>query len=211
MLATAICGEKPKRNEIGRLIPYIGYQSESEFKLPSGGRLIKTHEPHRREYRKAIYIVRDWREVCVSYYYFERRHARCDEKFASFLKKFQEGKVDGFGKWTDHVNSWLKENQNNQKILFVKYEYLVENTRQVLNDALKFVGVTPCLDLGDVIKEHSREKMVKDEDSSMAKNSSIPFVRSKYAGQNLEEFFLKSKGERVDEEFMRLNQYLNYS
>ena len=36
--------------------------------LPGCGRLIKTHEQYRKEYANAIYLVRDVRDVVLSYY-----------------------------------------------------------------------------------------------------------------------------------------------
>ena len=34
--------------------------------LPNGGRLIKTHEQYRSQYKRAIYLMRDLRDVMLS-------------------------------------------------------------------------------------------------------------------------------------------------
>src|SRR4051812_1955252 len=48
-------------NSLGghRFTPFVGYHHQAETRLPSGGRLISTHETYRREYQRAICLVRD--------------------------------------------------------------------------------------------------------------------------------------------------------
>jgi len=47
--------------------------------LLDGGRLIKTHEPYRKEYGKAVYIVRDPRDVALSLHEYIRPHEDLDD------------------------------------------------------------------------------------------------------------------------------------
>ena len=79
--------------------------------LPGGGRLIKSHEPYsgpqKRVYRKAIYLIRDGRDVAVSYYYTLIRRGLYEGDFGPFLRLFLGGGVDGYGPWHQHVESWL--------------------------------------------------------------------------------------------------------
>jgi hypothetical protein len=34
--------------------------------MPDGSRLMHTHEPYRRDYRRVVYLVRDIRDVVLS-------------------------------------------------------------------------------------------------------------------------------------------------
>src|SRR5580700_8773051 len=49
-------------------IPKVGEHSKAPSILPGGGRLIQTHQLWRREYKRAILLVRDVRDVVLSDY-----------------------------------------------------------------------------------------------------------------------------------------------
>jgi hypothetical protein len=49
------------------LVPAVGEHLQSPRLLPGDGRLIKTHEPYHKVYRRAIYLVRYVRPVAVSF------------------------------------------------------------------------------------------------------------------------------------------------
>lgn len=72
LLAEAVTGRTADFQSVGDVIPYVGKQRGAPHVLPSGGRLVKTHEPYRPEYRTSVYLVRDIRDVVVSYYYMYR-------------------------------------------------------------------------------------------------------------------------------------------
>ena len=65
-LAEAISGALCTFENVQRIVPEIGVHVYAYPLLPAGGRLIKTHERYRRKYRRAIYIVRDVRDVLLS-------------------------------------------------------------------------------------------------------------------------------------------------
>ena len=65
---------------------------KAEPLLPDGSRLMHTHEPYRREYRKVIYLVRDIRDVLLSEFAIGKelgllRYYEIDD-FDSFLEPF---------------------------------------------------------------------------------------------------------------------------
>ena len=51
----------------------IGRHRSSAASLPGGGRLIKTHEPYNHRYSRSIHLVRDPRDVAISYWSFMQR------------------------------------------------------------------------------------------------------------------------------------------
>ena len=54
MLFEILLGQSPSFNHVDKVVPDIGKQRKASPVLPNGGRLIKTHEPYRAEYGKAI-------------------------------------------------------------------------------------------------------------------------------------------------------------
>ena len=51
---------------VNQILPEMGTHRESKPVLPNGGRFIKTHEQYRSEYKRAIYLMRDLRDVMLS-------------------------------------------------------------------------------------------------------------------------------------------------
>src|ERR1700746_1173160 len=73
-------------------------------------RIIKSHESFDPRYRKIIYIVRDPRDVAISYYEFQlkRRVVSEDCRLEEFVPRFMESEFEPkTGCWGDHVLSWL--------------------------------------------------------------------------------------------------------
>ncbi|HYI21681.1 MAG TPA: sulfotransferase domain-containing protein [Candidatus Limnocylindrales bacterium] len=99
---------------ISNTVPYVGKHGATPSLVPAGGRLIKTHEPFNSFYRRAIHLVRDPRDVCISYFNFLQRIGKItiragDDKAASFdhhVNAFLAGRVDAFGTWQQHLVSW---------------------------------------------------------------------------------------------------------
>ncbi|MGC1371780.1 MAG: hypothetical protein WA824_06540, partial [Candidatus Sulfotelmatobacter sp.] len=66
MLYEILVGQSSSFVNIRQLVPDIGQQDAAQPLLAQDGRLIKTHEPYRPAYKKAIYLVRDARDVALS-------------------------------------------------------------------------------------------------------------------------------------------------
>ena len=72
-------------------------------------RILKSHEYFDPRYKKVIYIVRDPRDVAVSYYYYHIKVRRIDDKYPidRFIQRFIRGELDSFGSWEENVGSWM--------------------------------------------------------------------------------------------------------
>jgi len=92
-------------------------------------RMIKSHEPYPlypdTPYPRAVYLVRDGRDVACSYFDFLRRLDGYKGSFPTFLREFLEPSFD-FASWPRHVVSWLSH--ASPAILVVKYEDLLADT-----------------------------------------------------------------------------------
>lgn len=142
-------------------MPRIGYHLNAPRLLPGNGRLIKTHEPYRKVYKRAIYLVRDVRDVALSYRKLRAVRGFADEEsFEDFLSSFIRGKIAGFGSWQAHVTSWLTARSQGVDILVVRYEDLIDDTVTKLGDMASFLGISvDAARLQEVAANNQPDKM----------------------------------------------------
>jgi hypothetical protein len=96
-------------------------------------RIIKSHETFDPRYKKVLYIVRDPRDVVLSYYEFQlkRRVISDDLTFETFLPRFMKSEFEPqTGNWADHVLSWVALRQGRSEFLLLRYEDMKERTEQ---------------------------------------------------------------------------------
>jgi Sulfotransferase domain len=126
---------------VNRSIPAVGSHGKAVPLLPAGGRLIKTHEPYRAEYRRGIYMVRDPRDVVISEYAYQLALGRFANRFDRFVDAFLAGGVNGYGSWQDHVAGWLEAPlAHTGDLLLVRFEDLRAATEATLVRVLGFLG-----------------------------------------------------------------------
>jgi hypothetical protein len=103
---------------------------------------MKTHALHTPEYPKVVYVVRDGRDVYVSYYYHRLHRLAEGTTFSEFLRR-----EDHFPcLWGQHVQSWLGAKSADQHVLFVKYEDLYQNCAEQLRRIVLFLGLESTAD-----------------------------------------------------------------
>lgn len=153
-------------DSVNQMIPDVGGQRHCPPLLANGGRLIKTHEVYRHEYRKAVYLVRDVRDVVVSEFEYERANERISEDFETFLMLSLKGRVNGYGSWQDHAASWLDSPlANNGELLVIKFEQMRARTEDTLVEILEFLGVgRDRLAIREAIANNSVQRMKEKED-----------------------------------------------
>lgn len=120
---------------VHKYIPEVGKQKDivKTLKRP---RIMKSHAPYIHEYPKVIYLIRDGRDVYVSYYFhrFEQLTPGCS--FREFLKRQDHYPCT----WGEHVSSWLF-GPPRSNLLLVKYEDLIRDSRQQLNRIANYLGI----------------------------------------------------------------------
>ncbi|HUI42249.1 MAG TPA: sulfotransferase domain-containing protein [Terriglobia bacterium] len=142
VLYEILAGEPSSFDNVNRGIPENGIQWGAKLLLPGEGRLIKTHEPYRREYGRAVYLVRDMRDVIFSQYSREKELGILYDDFDSYLTKFLQGRISGFGAWQEHLRSWLDSPLGARgDLLVLRFEELRKNMESAVNQILDFVGV----------------------------------------------------------------------
>jgi hypothetical protein len=156
-------------------------------------RIIKSHECFDPRYRKIIYIVRDPRDVAVSYYEFQlkRRVVSEDCRLEEFVPRFMESEFEPkTGCWGDHVLSWLATRQGQNNFLLLRYEDMQEKTQREATKIASFLGLDPSPErIARAVELSSADRMRKleKEQSNQWKETKKtrkdkPFVRKAVSG-----------------------------
>ena len=174
MLAELLTGSAVDFFSSEDVVPAIGHHLRAPRLLPGGGRLIKTHEPYRRAYRRAIYLVRDVRDVAVSVHKIRAAVGFDQDPFEDFLTSFVQGRIAGYGSWQAHVTSWLAAaDDDDSEILVKRYEDLIDDPATTLGDIARFLGVS-------VDKTRLRDIVENNRPTSM-RNRRTPYSNEQMA------------------------------
>lgn len=121
-----------------------------------GHRVIKSHSEFNPFYRKVIYLVRDPRDVMVSYYWFQKTLGN----FHGSSSKLIRSPMFGISAWCRHVQSFVEKTPASVSIDFVRYEDLKSEPEKLLKRLYKLIGYTIPNDiLSECIKLCSFENM----------------------------------------------------
>jgi hypothetical protein len=194
LIANLVAGDKVVDwSNIERIVPDIYINRDPHLKGLPRPRYFKSHEGYRPDYRRVVFIVRDPRDVAVSYYHFVRKTNTLpvDASMDDFLTKFIEGKIDPYGNWGENVGSWLGARRGTDNFLIVRYEDLQKNTQAELARIAEMLGLAVDEQLLHHAVESSRaDRMRKLEQEQRGEHkmlkrsrSDIPFVRTAKSGQ----------------------------
>lgn len=184
-------GEAGDFERVNQAIPGVGRHGAAPRLLRGTGRLIQTHEPHRPAYEKAIYIIRDGRDVVISEYYYHLMLRYWDPRrpFDQFFDRFIAGKVNRYGDWKRHVSCWLEAAEaSTNEIYLVKYEALKTHPLKTLAGIADFLGCEADEErLLQILADNSLEKMrLKDRQARQSvhrhHSDAVGFVRQGSSG-----------------------------
>jgi hypothetical protein len=107
-------------------------------------RILKSHSAYDCRFRKLVFLVRDPRDVAISYYHYHIRNARVapDCPIESYVPRFVLGEMDNYGSWGENVGSWLGAREGTDDFLFVRYEDLKADTARELRAISDFLGLS---------------------------------------------------------------------
>ena len=167
-------------HNVARFIPEVA-------DLASGGpyaspRIIRTHAPYQKRYPRTIYLVRDGRDVYLSYYHHQGHKMAEDTTLAAFLASDDHWP----GRWSDHVAGWLDAGLDQQRLLLVRYEDLRQDTAGELRRMADFAGLAVSDEgIAGAVAESAFDRMRRMENSSghpRAGKYSGQFVRQGKSG-----------------------------
>jgi len=174
-------------------IPEIYFVSDRNLRAFPRPRVIKSHECFDPRYRKTIYIVRDPRDVFISYYEFQlkRRVISDDCSLEQFLPRFMESEIEPkTGSWCDHVVSWTSTRGGGKNFLLLRYEDMIADTVRESAKIALFLGLDANPErIARAVELSSADRMRKleKEQSGQWKETKKtrqdkPFVRKAAAG-----------------------------
>jgi hypothetical protein len=106
-----------------------------------------------------IYVVRDGKDVAVSFYHFYSSHLGFKGDFAKFFPMFLKGGVQG-GQWFTHVTGWLAHS-NADNVLVIRYEELSADLESCVKKIAQFCGIEIAADRMQQILERSSYAFMK--------------------------------------------------
>lgn len=153
---------------IEKLIPDTTLQSSLALKKVARPRIVKTHEYFDPRYPKTIYIVRDPRDVAISYYDYSRRNRFIDDSVSldTFVKRFVSGDMTSvsWGTWTENVASWVYTRGASPSFLLLRYEDVQVDPEKELRRVAKFLNIeADSARLQRAVERSSVERMRKLE------------------------------------------------
>jgi Sulfotransferase domain len=186
-------GETVDWSNIERRVPDIYFNHDPQLLSLPRPRYFKSHEAYRPNYRRVVFIVRDPRDVAVSYYHFVRKANMLpvDASMDGFIKKFINGKIDPYGSWGENVGSWLGARRGSSDFLVVRFEDLLENTTLELVRIADMLGIAADEQLLHHCVENSRADHMRELEQAQrgehvflkSSRPDISFVRAAKSGQ----------------------------
>lgn len=175
LLTRILTGKSAGFDNVNSVIAEIGIHKDALPLLPGTGRLIKTHELYRPTYKRAIYLIRDVRDVLLSQYSRENELGLVWwANFDGYIKAFLEGTINGFGPWQEHIPQWLDSPLAKRgDLLAVKFADMRRNTQETLERVVDFLGfeVQPEV-IAEAIADNTVEKMRAREERSQTLHKS---------------------------------------
>ena len=166
MLFEILTQKDAEFDDVNRHIPDVGGQRNAMALLPNQGRLIKTQQAFRPDYRRAIYIVRDARDVALSEYAYQKAQGWIACSLDDYLKMFVNGNASPYGSWEEHTRSWIESPLHARgDLMLVWYRELRQKTEPTLTRIAEFLKVRVRAQvIQKAIQNNNLQNMRKKED-----------------------------------------------
>lgn len=187
LIANLISNENVTFNNIERIIPDIYLFNDEYLKKIKVPRFLKSHEYFDPKYNKIIFIVRDPRDIVISYWHHCLKFAYIDPTVTldDFVDLFLSGSISRYGSWGENVQSWLSTRGKSSDFLMVKYEDLLTDTEKNLVRIAAFIKKKRTdNEIKSAVSNSSKDQMRKLEETDSnnwkvlkGTNKNMRFVR----------------------------------
>jgi hypothetical protein len=167
----------------------------AEFNLP---RIIKSHANYNPYYNRVVLLVRDPRDVCVSYYYFLRQRGTIPPSWT--VSHFIRNKKYGVTAWVKHSQSWYRLLHDRQIIQVFRYEDLLIEPEAQLAKIADLLGIQ--------ITAESIERAIDSASKSAMKHSENTHLSSYLIEHRSMEFVRHARAERGKELSLEDKRYI---
>jgi len=167
LLAGLLHKEDVGFQDMEQYVPAIYMHSHSSLESFSRPRYLKSHEPYDSRYPKVIYLVRDPRDVAMSYYKWSLKFNRTTKSLDEYINDFLNSNTP-YGSWGDHLMSWHSNRKSVPNgFLIIRYEDLLADTEGKLREMAEFLGLDVSVkQLKKTIEDNNIQNMQAKEDKS---------------------------------------------
>ncbi len=143
LLGNLLCPDAPVTfSNIETRIPEIYFNRDRVLRALPRPRVLKSHESFQPHYPHVIYVVRDPRDVAISFYHHnvKARNIPDDYPMTSFVQRFIAGEFDQkFGSWRDNLLSWVSLRGDNPDFMMLRYEEMKRDAAGALLQVAAFL------------------------------------------------------------------------
>jgi len=199
---------------IHTFIPDIHLSREipERLQFPPFRRIIKSHSSYNPFYKNIFLLVRDPRDVMVSYYHYRKNLGEYQNDISSFIRE----NIFGINAWVNHTISWLEKTKPSDSINIFYYENFKKKPLKELKRLFFLMGFDISKDiLNSAIESSDFDYMKKLEaetaSHSLRKYKKFNFIRKGRIGRGKEELnkddilFIEKKAYKI----MKKLNYLN--
>jgi plasmid stability protein len=128
-------------------LPSIYLCQDRQLRRVPRPRLLTSHESFDPSYKTIIYVVRDPRDVAVSFYHYCIKNGDIPDQFPmdDFVSRYLAADVhplyNRWGSWADHAKSWITMRQNRSGFLLLRYEDMVSDPERELARVAPLLGI----------------------------------------------------------------------
>jgi Sulfotransferase domain len=120
---------------------YAAQHTLSSFASIPSPRFFSIHERYNADFPKVVYLLRDPRDVMISFYHY--RHTR-ERSYSGSLQEFLRSDDHYPCRWDEHVAGWLLDGVK-ANVCLIRYEEMQRETSAALRRVLDFAEVR-CTD-----------------------------------------------------------------
>ena len=168
-------------NNLDQRCPDIYVNTGRFLRSRTAPRLLKSHEQYRGDYPRVIYLVRDPRDVALSYWRFLRKVETISDELpeAQYVEGFLRGLWETeYGNWAAHVGGWLKGLTNASHGTVIRYEDLLADPHGQTRRLFNFMAIDPDDDvITRAIELSSASNMRRYEHAETATNAQLSGTR----------------------------------
>lgn len=185
-------------------------------------RILKSHDVYDPRYPRVIYIVRDPRDVAISFYHYNLKVRRFTDEVTldEFVGRFVAAKiwpsVDLYGTWENHLLSWVRMRGGSENFCFVRYEDMLRDPAAELKKMSPVLRISPsaetlarAVELSSADRMRALEKTQTDWVSTKGTRKDKPFVRAAKSG-NWQSVLSEASVRRIEQAWGATMQNLGY-
>jgi len=197
LVANLVYPEKnPDFSNIDNLVPDPEGMSKRDLDRAPRPRILKSHLSFDPRFPKVLYVVRDPRDVVLSYYHFDLKRMAIPNGYPlqEYVTRFVDGQLPDhdprYGTWYENVASWYYARVDDPRFLFISYESVLSQSLGEIGRIANFLGVPADTErLTFAINQSSAQRMRELEKkqghlwgATRETQLDKPFVRSAKAG-----------------------------